>query len=130
RNDDFEWIDGCHDPRHAGRPAGETQGITVSSRGLVGEALLDNGLVLCGQRRLLSAAARLARVPLGAADPVPLPRQIGIFAFVERLRPGDRHCERRRERDCTYRASIKHGVLRVIDPNRGSAGALGWGLTT
>src|SRR5262249_54128382 len=83
-DNDLDRIDRGHDPRHARCPAGKSRIIAVSACVLVSEACIENGLVLRSEWGLLSTAARLAWVPLGAANSVPLACQVRVFRFIDR----------------------------------------------
>ena len=67
------------------------------------------------ERSLLSPTHGLARV-IAKNTPAPLAGPVRVFPQIEHLAAGRRDQKRRRQRDCTDRASVKHGVLPVIDP--------------
>ena len=113
RDDDFHRRIGVHDAWHAGRQAPVGRINALSALRLIGEVPLIDGLIFSRQRGFLQPAGRLGRVV--AADAAravgahPLALQVGIFRIVPRLRVEGRHTQRRRERDGSDKASMKHG---------------------
>src|ERR1700730_17720963 len=86
----------------------------MSAGRLSSQACVENGLILRCERCLLSETARLTGVPLRAADPDPLAREVGVFGFVMSASAANRHRQRCCGNDRPDRISIKHRVLPVI----------------
>ena len=114
QDDEFDRPGDRHHPRHAVGAAGHEVVAALSAGGLVGEARLQNGLILRRQRRLLPATGRLGLIPLESdpARPPPLPRPVRIFGLVECGGAGDRHHQRCDECDRTQEISGEHERLR------------------
>src|SRR5262249_15560869 len=85
RDDKFHREYDGHDPRHAQRNARNPGVSSLTAGVLICQALLENGLVLRRERRILCAAARLGRIPWVAhrarrvGSLFPLARPIRIF---------------------------------------------------
>src|SRR6516165_1318151 len=85
KNDELDWRDRRHHPRHAVGHAGEAVVDALSAVALVGHAGLENLLVFGPERRLLREPWTLALIPLNSdsARPQPLAAPVWVFGFVE-----------------------------------------------
>jgi hypothetical protein len=94
RDDDLHRLVQDHGPRHAGREATELRIVGLRAGGEALQVGLEDGLILRGERSLLSASHRLAGIELrsvAAIGPQPLAAPIRIFE-----RAGRSHHQRRR----------------------------------
>src|SRR5712671_3257394 len=112
-----------HDPRHGVRSAAIAGILTLAAVRLIGEARLQNFLVLRSQRSLLSKAAGFRRIMVAATHPKPAAGQIRITGIVEGLRPGNGYGDCRHECEQTDRALAKHRVSVSVSPLEKSSGA-------
>ena len=135
RDDELERVVGDHHPRHAGRQAIDLR-IVFLAAGLGDvEIGLEHGLVFRRERRLLAQARGLGRIPLGGARPHPGAADVGIsrillgvvvLGCVEGERSGRRGAERRRQEDCTKRASVTHEHPFTVSAACRGAGPAAW----
>src|SRR5262249_14991143 len=90
--------------------------LALAATPLVGDARLEDGLILGSQRRLLGEAGALGLVPLdaGAGRPFPLARPVRIVRQVLRTRAG--YGEGRPEHHHSERASVAHDCLLLPSP--------------
>jgi hypothetical protein len=120
-DDELDWPDHGHHPRHAVGCAGDAGVLALAALGLIGEACLEDRLIFCREWRLLVAAWPSGLVPLdaGAGRAFPLARPVGIFRGVLRAR------ERAHERDRCDQAKLEHGHSSVsADAHRHLASSL------
>src|SRR5215468_645755 len=115
REDNLEWLNAGHLPRHAAGDAPVTDVVALAAVGLVLKAGLMDGGIFGPERRLLSPARRLAGVVPGRTairHASPLARPIRVFAEVDDLR----RCADRPQGsgDCNgaERSRVLHEVLR------------------
>jgi hypothetical protein len=122
RDEVFLRIERVDDHRHAERDAAVAGEIALSASGLVGEARLEQHLVLGRERRLLQDSPALGLIERRLADkpaddePVPLPLQVGVLRLVEGLgvARGQPIGQQRGERDSSDEAAITHDVPLMI----------------
>ena len=120
RDDDFERLIRRHRARHAVRQADTGDVVALAAAGLVCQIGLEIGLIFRGQRGLLSAPVRLARIVGRLADRArhagagPLALPVRILRCVLRKRACNarqQRCRERERRDCTNPDSPEHAVL-------------------
>ena len=113
RDDEFQRAERHHHVGHAGRAAERGREIAEPALGLIGEALLQDGLIFRRQRRLLPEAPRLGLVVRRLAakpahgEPLPLAGPIRIFARVGILRRSKRRQQGRGERRRSARVTVR-----------------------
>src|SRR5215468_4516299 len=118
RNDKFQWSKCDHVEWHASGEAADSvvKKIALSAIGLVCNAVLQDLLVLGGQRSLLSESPRPGlverRLPPKAWDDEPRPRAlpVRVLHVVGRFDNTDRQ-RQRRDRDCTDQIATMHSNL-------------------